>query len=61
MIIQMKGSMKKHSNVPMEFGLFSLLSIYFKLKSNGNELVGLGNRGRLKVLNDTNLVLNEHE
>ena len=30
-------------------------------KKSPNQETGLGNRGRLKVLNDTKLVLNEHE
>ena len=32
-----------------------------KLQKNPNQETGLGNRGRLKVLNDTKLCLNEDE
>ena len=33
----------------------------FKQQKSPNQETGLGNRRRLKVLNDTKLVLNEHE
>ena len=36
-------------------------SCYKKQQKSPGQETGLGNRGRLKVLNDTKLVLNEHE
>ena len=36
-------------------------SCHKKRQKNSNQGTDLGNRGRLKVLNDTKLILNEHE
>ena len=36
-------------------------SCYKKRQKSPSQKTGLGNRGRLNVLNDTKLVLNEHE
>ena len=41
-------------------GSLSLFAVRSDKKSPNQE-TGLGNRGRLKVLNDTKLALNEHE
>ena len=35
--------------------------MYVATKKSHNQETGLGNRGRLKILNDTQLVLNKHE
>ena len=37
------------------------LSCHKKRQKSPNQETGLGRRGRLKVLNDTKLVINEHD